>query len=1324
MGQKFNEIVTLKKFKPFINIQDVNSNEKGELVESYIITEELSEHFEEILENITLSKSPRKRELGEDFSANTVSRSFIIRGTYGTGKSYFLLVIDTILVALNEGKIDDLIEKFREFDNVVYHLNLIKEKNINYFVVNINGVCETDLEFEDSIRKNLIDKCKYCFGDYESKTAYDEAILKLNGYKNSELWNLINNQMTKMDLDFDELISGLFKNKKNYLNKYQELIEMVFNQPIDIYKVNFTDYLKEASQFIKSKGYTGIAFIFDEFSAYLATTVEDGKINKNLAKIQDLAEAARLSNGNDIVFISSMHKALGQILNVVMADKEDIEKVKGRFNERLISFEKGDKLIENTLRIDENKYLEAKMVNRSIFEFAEKITGNAVKRFLPFHPFSIKYLRLLSQRYAQENRTIFQFMADVVGRKINEDMIDNNQLNLVTPDYVYDYFIHAAAEENDSLMASVNTLLNECQEEWQKKVAKIMIINRLSIYDLNEDIKIGLSIKDICNSLLIRDTNIVTTFLNSLIEKNSVNIFYNSDKELYEFYEGGSSRINITKLVDEKAKDIDEYDILTRFLGDSCGDVFREYVQKGKSGITPVERKFTGNYYTLSKFEEKLDIHSKIHLYGDGTINFIIPKYYEVNNLSTDKMKERIKDYPSNIAVAIPRTYKFVTSDLKRYGAMLELDRDNQVKNDEKTKSFLEREIVKSRRKIEDEIKNFTNIRNFIFVFNKDEIKEFTAKEDLARFILKRYYYKFPDIETENISGRATTNKIIDNFIIIKDKKISSKSSKEEDKHVRWTLKSLDLADITPIAGGDFNASLKVPDKNNNEISSEIFEIIIDEKMCLADKLNLLLDEPFGLPDYLIEVYISAAISLGKVYLIEDNVIKDGISSNLKNIKSGNCELVKVKDDIKVIELIYTKNFWSIISKKTGGLKVKEFDPNKAVNYTNLRIEIGMDIEIFNKLLSNNISLFNINGIEVKEAEDLLTYLQQMAKVGKVKEAIQNFNNIPKALFSKDNESTALANVESLIENVFQLALYMPKVQKSLLCVKNIENNYERFSGDSDSERLFSELIKIKSDYILNPFSLKCIEKLDDKNKELIDCFNIKFNNLHNKLYEHMFVEKAKLNNKQENALMDMLSNIKIKGVKKLHQIYMELNAMFPVCLNKYDEISDLDFNECKCIHEKENLNYYAANLTKFDKEVLNCEQTISGLLATYITEITKLSKGTNDKIALNKYISEYNVDLLETYKRFMYNLNDDPVSSIEQVIEDGNKLILIINEYITFLNIEIIKVSKIPITEINEKIMNSLKHTGKNEISAQEYIKRLTDIIEKTVGNNVISIN
>ena len=151
------DIVSLKKFDPVVNLNWANNiNEQERLLSNYIMTEELAEIFTNMLESITLVRSDvRRKKLGGDISPNDTKRAHIISGQYGTGKSYFLLMLNIVLEMKNSNLTNKLIERFIDYPELQFQLKYIRD-NKKYFLVRINGENENEKEFKDVIQSQIL----------------------------------------------------------------------------------------------------------------------------------------------------------------------------------------------------------------------------------------------------------------------------------------------------------------------------------------------------------------------------------------------------------------------------------------------------------------------------------------------------------------------------------------------------------------------------------------------------------------------------------------------------------------------------------------------------------------------------------------------------------------------------------------------------------------------------------------------------------------------------------------------------------------------------------------------------------------------------------------------------------------------------------------------------------------------------------------------------------------------------------------------------------------------------------------------------------------
>ena len=239
-------------------------------------------------------------------------------------------------------------------------------------------------------------------------------------------------------------------------------------------------------------------------------------------------------------------------------------------------------------------------------------------------------------------------------------------------------------------------------------------------------------------------------------------------------------------------------------------------------------------------------------------------------------IRECMIKYDNNVVVLVPKKYDFNRKNIVEYASYKKLlTKGNEIyNNDEKSRQFIIRQKSKYEEILIDNINEYTNPKNFYFIFN-DATLEFDNYDELISYMLKKHYYKFPNIKSPISSERGLTNKIINTFVIPKEKTIPSNSNAEENRHIKDTMKAIGLAEIKEMALGNIKAELRLPTEDIDSKSTEIFNIVCNNDK--DDIFNILGKAPYGLPDFLIELYIGCAYSLEKIYVYEG-----GIPSSIK----------------------------------------------------------------------------------------------------------------------------------------------------------------------------------------------------------------------------------------------------------------------------------------------------------------------------------------------------------------------------------------------------------------------------------------------------------
>lgn len=1311
---KISELVSIKTFEPVINLQWANNKEESlNLLNSYIITEEIADHFESILESITLRRSPQRLESkGGDIDPGQIKRSFIIRGQYGTGKSYFLVVLSSLMESVYNGNYDELMDKFKNFSNIVYHLKILKENEDKLYIVRINGENEINKDFDDVIQESIIDSFTSEFGEHYFESSYGKALDTLSGYKKDDIWPIIEKNLSELDLDCEELESGLKNKKSEYLNKYKELIQRALKQDINIHKDSLGNFIQEASSYVKTKGYSGILLVVDELSAYLKSSQEDRRINRDLAHLQALAEASSYKRKNDLFFVISMHVDLKNFLDNIMTNEDDINKVTGRFEALNLNFESGNELIKNLIIIDKSKLSSLKSSMPKEFIKLENLDGPDYRDYYPMHPMSLPYLKDITENFAQKERTIFQFIAnEIKGKKLKEDIVDSDgSINLIKIDSIFDFFRSEISQKRSDVIPSVNETLKLCENEFEEKVAKAIITAKLTVYGDTPTSSSRLSLEEISQLMLVEEFKIKSV-LDKFVENYRSNIVFDELDQKYEFVHVGSSRINLDGLIKKEMDRLNPDNILNKFIKNTPGaNIRKEYCVEPKINVTPVERTIKGKDYSITSL---MNIKSEKSLSGghDGTINFIIPKFTEniedIDSRDFMKILEKSKD---NICIAFPKTFNINDANIIRIEALERVLGNKEVQNDDNTTKKVQHEIQRLRRSIEREIKRFASFDNFKFIFKEGEVNLKTETE-LYKYMLDRYYTKFPNINVERISGRSSTNRLIDNVISKMDVVIPEGSTKEEDKQVRETLVPLGLATLQGYVGGN-KVIISKPSSKVDKNSKEIWDIVTSGDYNTKELVTILEGPPYGLKDFIVEIYLSCALYHEDIRIMKEVGYTQNNSKELANIGKGSFKIEKPKDVISTEQLINVKTIWGVMANVMKSRPQEQFKPREKVHIMNLRIELSQYLSEFGKRMKDRYDLFKMYGIEIKEALLLTELIEEVRKNYMPNEFFGDFIAIPEKIYEKDFDES-IYELEKLFKNVEELHSNMDKLDKVINRMKMLKANEKVFQGANSLK--FEEIEKSYNLYLESSFEMDRLEAIEKQQLDLIEEYNSEIKKVHNEFWKEINQMQEEIKNSKHMTLLNTLEKFNFEGIQTKENASKKLISL-RVCNKTLNNEGNKILSMCNCLTPSTTLEVLIDK--KADTEGLLGEtyQTLDNVISNYVGSIKELNSKDRDGQSFSEYLEEREVGLYRTYQESFHKLLSEFSDLDEDDRENLERLIDPVNEFLK----PVVKppvINRINYSDFNNMIERKIESCGKASMDIDTYIEIIKEAWRENKG-------
>lgn len=451
-------IRTSSGFQYSINIQyDVDNTNK---ITSYIPTDRTVYLLDQLLDSL-------------DNKSN--DRAHIIVGAYGTGKSHLMAVFSAVLRSkIPEETYEPILDKVlgSTKQEIADKLKHAINENRPYLVVFING---NGKNLTQSFSKGLELAIEETGMEIHLKTSHYEiekiieswekdypSTLKNFSFYLREHYKISLEEFTDLNRGFDSKAFSIFT------EIYPLLTSGAKFNPYHL--DNIADLYEDVSKRIRSFGYQGIYVVFDEFNKFLeAATKNDNSLD--LKPLQDFAEMCNRSEENQIHLSLISHQHISQYASKLSNElMNEWRKIEGRFSTFELHHHSSTiySLISAVILKDQDLWLKflAKHLDveptflrlkekTSFYGLFKELTEQeldewVIKGCYPLHPCTTYCLPRLSNKVAQNERSIFTFLATnnfyTLGSFLEN--IDQEEFNLLTLDHLFDYFSSAIKKQN------------------------------------------------------------------------------------------------------------------------------------------------------------------------------------------------------------------------------------------------------------------------------------------------------------------------------------------------------------------------------------------------------------------------------------------------------------------------------------------------------------------------------------------------------------------------------------------------------------------------------------------------------------------------------------------------------------------------------------------------------------------------------------------------------------------------------------------------------------------------------------------------------------
>lgn len=858
-------------FQYSVNIgYDLNHDEK---LENFIPTRSSMELLEDIIRSTEESSTERAR---------------VLVGAYGKGKSHIILTILSLLMQKEWGKFSrlrDQVEKKPSLSQLVH--NYIDSKK-RFLPVIING-SNTSMQqaFLLALQKSLSENNLI---DAMPDTNYQAAIRTIKKWKNDfpDTYKKFKNEIGQ---PINEYLKKLAKYNIEAYVEFEHLYPTLTSGSIFNPFLGFdvTELYESVAGCIEPLGYNGIYVVYDEFSKFLEANIQEASVS-DTKMLQDFAEKCNRSGKRQLHLMLISHKEISNYIDKLPKQKIDgwrgvSERFKhihlnNNFTQTYEIISAVIKKADNTWKAfqDEHKTSFDSLLDRyashPIFiDMSRDECRKTISGCYPLHPVTTFILPRLSERVAQNERTLFTFLSanGTSTLPMFLESYHDDCFRVITPDMLFDYFEPLFRKESYASELHKNYILTKTiLEKLNEASLEAKIVKSLSlIYILEQFDKIKPTADELYGMYSLDYSNEeVRKAIDSLINKKYV-IYLKVSNKYLRLKQSSGVDVN-QEIEDTIERHSGSFSIKETLNSTSLDNYMYPSAYNDSREMT---RYFAFEFIESGEIDKEINWEIKSEgIEADGVVYGIIPdrddKIQEIKDLllSTSIDQERF-------VFILPKKHSEIRDIVLRFNAVMEL-KDAATGDDI---LFDEYEVVYEdlRDVISEFISSYTHPEKYksIYIHNGNEqpIMRKAGLTGLLSKICENVYFRTPVINNEainknNISGAAykSRNKIIAGLLRnTLEANLGFVGTGQEVSILRSTLIR---KNILVEENGTARINLKTGDANLDSMLMLITRFIQKAKRegeCRFDELYYSLMSPdvgIGLRRSLIPIYLAAVL--------------------------------------------------------------------------------------------------------------------------------------------------------------------------------------------------------------------------------------------------------------------------------------------------------------------------------------------------------------------------------------------------------------------------------------------------------------------------------
>ena len=391
-------------------------------------------------------------------------RAHVLHAAYGSGKSHLAVVLAALLEKKTQllPSIEELVSRLVDIDPQVGSLAYAYLNGTTRLLPVVLSGNEGD--FTTALLRALSRSLRIAgLEEVQLTTRFDAALNIIAQWETQYPDTFIQLSKTLNDRfswEIADLRNALAEHNLRAFETFEQLYpDLTAGATLDPFSQQTPEVVyREVATQLHDAGYTGIVVLWDEFGRYLESRAAQA-FGIEAGLLQNFAETCNYSGENQLHLLLFAHKELqGYASSLPQAYQVEWSRIEGRFQKHNVSTDPyvAYRLVASAFEYDDEplgyRHLDADVVDRLVRwsmethlfgVFSSEVIRDLIYKTWPLHPLTVFALVHLSNRVAQNERTMFTFLASDEPGALQQlaNSLDSADVSpFILPAVLWDYF--------------------------------------------------------------------------------------------------------------------------------------------------------------------------------------------------------------------------------------------------------------------------------------------------------------------------------------------------------------------------------------------------------------------------------------------------------------------------------------------------------------------------------------------------------------------------------------------------------------------------------------------------------------------------------------------------------------------------------------------------------------------------------------------------------------------------------------------------------------------------------------------------------------------